>query len=108
MADNLGDLIDKLDLSPEACRARMEARAAPFRDFITFDKKARMFDLVWPGRDTYSFHASDVSSTKDVVRWLAHLSEKPWVTSKHLAGFVTLVDIHIGLYTLVNKETPSW
>jgi hypothetical protein len=100
MAENLGDLLP--DLSPEACAARLKARAAPFADFITFDEKCQTFDLVWPARDPYSIPMGEISSPKDLVKWLAHLSEKPWVTSKHIAGFVTLVDIHVGLYSLYN------
>lgn len=101
---NLSDLVAEFDLSPEACAARMKARALPFADFVTFDEKHRTFDLVWPGCGSYSVPLGEISSTKELVKWLGHLIDKPWVTPKHLAGFITLVDIHIGLYTLCKKE----
>lgn len=102
MAENLGDLLP--DWSPEACAARLKERAAPFADFITFDEKQLMFDLVWPCRDPYSIPLNEISSPKELVKWLAHLSEKPWVTPMHIAGLVTLVDIHVGLYALYNQK----
>jgi hypothetical protein len=107
MTEHISSILDDFmkSLTPEACAARMKARAAPFTAFVTFDERSKTFDLIQPDCGPYCIPVSDFPSTRELTRWLAHLIEKPWVTPMHLAGLVTLVDIHIGLYRLYNKES---
>lgn len=98
-----------LELSPEACESQAKARAAPFAEVITFDPEHETFDLVChkgPRQhlDPYWIAKCDISSPRDLIKWLAHLSEKQWVTPMHIAGLVVLVDIHVGLYELYNQK----
>lgn len=103
----VSDLMCSLDLSPEACKARIEARSLPFKDVITFDEKHQTFELAWPGNYTYSISINGVSSSAGLVGWLAHLVEKSWVTPLHIAGLIALVDIHVGLYRLRDGVTGA-
>lgn len=99
---HIGDLLDEM-MSPEACAERMQARIAPYADFVTYDNKRRAFLLVQPPRVPYWIEEKDVSTPAGLVKWLAHLSSKRWVEPKHLAGLITLVDIHVGLYRMLEK-----